>query len=129
MSSMVIDAEFVLTINHQILVESYGLKGAPDMNRLIGALMRVDNHILYAGLENIFDIAALYGVAIAKAHAFLDGNKRTALVVVTSYLESQGISLEEDTNKDDVMVAIADGSIGVEEFSEYLKSIAMIINE
>jgi death-on-curing family protein len=36
------------------------------------------NRILYAELDDIFDIAAMYAVAIARGHVFNDANKRTA---------------------------------------------------
>lgn len=121
---MEINVDFVLTTNEDILRNTVGLKGVPDMGKLESALMRVDNHMLYAQMDDVFDIAAMYGVAIAKAHAFLDGNKRTALVSVLTYLELQGINVREDDCIDDVMVGVAEGSIDATGFANYLRSIS-----
>ncbi|EHH1079224.1 type II toxin-antitoxin system death-on-curing family toxin [Vibrio parahaemolyticus] len=49
--------------------------------RLGGALGRIDDHIYYNDLNEVYDIAALYIEAIAKGHCFADANKRTSLVV------------------------------------------------
>ncbi|WP_261318313.1 type II toxin-antitoxin system death-on-curing family toxin [Burkholderia cepacia] len=43
------------------------------------ALHRVENHAHYAGLDDVFGIAATYATAIARGHVFNDANKRTGL--------------------------------------------------
>jgi death-on-curing protein len=48
---------------------------------LQGALARVDNAIVYEGLDDVFEIAAKYAASIANAHALSDANKRTGLAV------------------------------------------------
>ena len=70
-----------------------GLQGYYGDNRLGGALDRVDSHIHYNGLEEVYDIAALYIEAIAKGHCFADANKRTSLVVGLDYLSLNGIEV------------------------------------
>lgn len=45
---------------------------------LAGAVHRTETRIHYAGEVDLFVLTALLGVAIAKAHSFMDGNKRTA---------------------------------------------------
>lgn len=76
--------------------------------------------MLYDPLDNIFEIASFYAVAIAKAHAFADGNKRTAMVVMLSYLAIQGVDIQADNGLDDVMVAVASGEIGREQLAQIL---------
>lgn len=51
-------------------------------------------------------VAAWYGVAIAKGHAFVDGNKRTALAVMLTFLKTQGIGITANIGLDDLMVEI-----------------------
>lgn len=117
----------IIETNEDILMNAPGLKGTPDVGKLESALMRVDNHIMYAQMDDLFEIAALYGVAIAKAHAFPDGNKRTALVSVLTFLESSCVNTEEDDSIDDVMVKVAEGSMDVREFAEYLRGISYAV--
>jgi death-on-curing protein len=45
---------------------------------LEGALSRVDNRLAYGLVEDIFDLAAAYCVALAQGYGINDGNKRTA---------------------------------------------------
>ena len=40
----------------------------------------------YENETNIFRLAAVYGIGIAKNHAFLDGNKRTAFLAIGLFL-------------------------------------------
>lgn len=106
-----ISIEIVLAIHHTILETEPGLKGKPDIAKLDSALARIDNWMLYENTDNIFDIAALYAVAIAKAHAFPDGNKRTALVTMLTYLDLQGINIPPNHGLDDTMVDVASGKL------------------
>lgn len=91
-----IDDELVALIHQTVLADEAGLKGRADMARLDGALSRIANWRQYENLEDIYEIAALYAQAIAKAHAFPDGNKRTALLTMLTYLDLQGISIAAD---------------------------------
>lgn len=116
-----IDLELVLSIHEQILSIEQGLKGAVDFDKLESALNRISHWQLYENTNNIFDIAALYGVAIAKSHAFLDGNKRTAMVTMLSYLETQGVTIKANQGLDDIMVLVADSKMSMTELSEFLQ--------
>ena len=53
---------------------------APSSNTglIEGAVNRIINKYLYNGTSDVFELAALYLISIAKAHAFPDANKRTA---------------------------------------------------
>ncbi|WP_447883119.1 type II toxin-antitoxin system death-on-curing family toxin [Serratia fonticola] len=66
-----------------------------DENKLYGALGRVDNHVSYERCEDIFELAAVYLISIAKAHAFADANKRTAFISCASFLRANGQILIE----------------------------------
>ncbi len=112
-------------IHKNILDNEPGLKGATDFGKLEGALSRVDHWILYQNIDDIFDIASLYAVAIAKAHAFSDGNKRTAMVVMITYLLMQGVEIPPDCGLDDVMVEVASGQRDYLSLSHYLKEKAI----
>jgi death-on-curing protein len=92
-------------------------------------LARVENHAHYAGLDDVFGIAAMYAVAIARGHVFNDGNKRTALVCALTYLSVQGYDLSSTLEIEDdlveVMVEVAEGKIEREELADYLSVICM----
>ncbi|MFC5919425.1 type II toxin-antitoxin system death-on-curing family toxin [Neisseria weixii] len=57
----------------------------------------------YNQIENIYEIAARYGIVLAKGHAFVDGNKRTGLATMLTFLEIQGVGIQYDTGLDDLM--------------------------
>ena len=75
-----IDAQKVIEIHDLILSEEPGLHGDHGADALEGALSRIDSRIHYEGLDDVFEIAAMYAVALARGHVFNDANKRTALV-------------------------------------------------
>lgn len=118
-----ITLELVLAIHQTILETEPGLKGLPNIGKLESALARIDNWMLYENTDNIFDIAALYAVAIAKAHAFPDGNKRTAMVTMLTYLDLQGIEIEPNHGLDDTMVAVASGKIDFKQLAQHLQNL------
>jgi death on curing protein len=51
------------------------------------ALARPQNLYAYEEEANIFALAAAYGYGVAKNHAFIDGNKRTAFLVMFTFLK------------------------------------------
>lgn len=116
-----ISADDVRAIHTRILETEEGRKGEPAPGRLEGAVARIDMRLAYGDQDmSIFDVAALYAVAIAKAHAFTDGNKRTGLVTALTFLEQVGNSIPKCAALEDAMVDVADSVIGEEEFSELL---------
>lgn len=119
-----IDAETVIRIHDFILSTEQGLPGGHGRGPVEGALARIDNRILYAGLDDIFDIAAMYAVSIARGHVFNDANKRTALVTALTYLALQGVELAREPYLEDIMVLVAEGQLNEEELSTILYSMA-----
>ncbi|AWL29804.1 death-on-curing protein [Acinetobacter defluvii] len=88
--------ERVIEINAFILSTEKGMKGQADIGKLQGALGRVDNAIVYEGLNDIFEIAAKYTASIAVSHAMSDANKRTGLAVALEYLSLNDYELVLD---------------------------------
>ena len=117
-----IDSGLVALIHQTVLADEAGLKGHADMARLEGALSRIAHWQQYEDLQNIYEIAALYAQAIAKAHAFPDGNKRTALLTMLTYLDLQGISIVPDQGLDDLMVDLAAGKIDFRQLAGMLQA-------
>ena len=90
--------ERVIEINTFILENEPGMKGAADISKLQGALGRIDNAIVYDGLDDIFEIAAKYTASIAVSHSLPDANKRTGLVVALEYLSLNDYELTSDND-------------------------------
>ncbi|MDQ1816355.1 type II toxin-antitoxin system death-on-curing family toxin [Massilia sp. CCM 9210] len=114
----------VIEIHDLILSAEPGLVGGHGEGPVEGALARVENRIHYDGLDDIFEIAAMYAVAIARGHVFNDANKRTALVTALTYLSLQGVELAREPFLEEIMVWVANGELDVEDLSLVLYSIA-----
>lgn len=89
--------------------ELIGLGGLPGVHqdRLEGVVSRVDSRISYMQMVDIFEIAALYMIALAKGHAFNDGNKRTALAVSLAFLKFQRIDIPTGSGLNNLVVEVA----------------------
>ncbi|AVS79577.1 hypothetical protein C8244_15740 [Paracidovorax avenae] len=82
--------------------------GQRGLDGVEAALSRVAHHIEYGGLRDVFGIAALYAEAIARGHAFADGNKRTALTCALTYLQRQGFIIPKHPALEEIMVELAE---------------------
>jgi death-on-curing protein len=113
--------ERVIEINLFILSTESGMKGTVDIPKLQGALGRIDNAIVYQGLDDVFEIAAKYAASIAVAHSLPDANKRTGLAVALEYLSLNDFELV--TDNDMLANAIRDlviGDINENDFADIL---------
>lgn len=71
---------------------------------------------------DITDKAARLLYGIANNHAFVDGNKRTAVHATEMFLLINGISLEcDDIEMENIIIGVADNTISYEELSEWMK--------
>ncbi|RXV73855.1 type II toxin-antitoxin system death-on-curing family toxin [Burkholderia stabilis] len=120
-----LDLDYVITIHDEIIRDLGGLSGFAHGGRggVEAALHRVENHAHYAGLDDVFGIAATYAAAIARGHVFNDANKRTGLTCALTYMERQGISIPRLADLEDLMVDVADGSVTSEELADYFSAI------
>jgi len=98
---------------HARLLERFG--GAPgvrDIGLLEGALDRPKNRVAYEPAATVKQLAALYGVGVAKAHAFVDGNKRIAFAIMIAFLKAHGRSLDvSEAEATTTMIEVAASSI------------------
>jgi death-on-curing protein len=101
----------VIAIHDAQLAEHGGSAGVRDHGLLDSALARARNLDAY-GEPDAADLAAAYGFGIARNHAFVDGNKRTAFVAVELFLDLNGYRLiAEDAACVLTMLAVAGGDI------------------
>jgi death on curing protein len=82
---------------HDAVLNPGELPGRAMNKSLEGALARVDNRLAYGLIEDVFDLAAAYAVAIAQGHCYNDGNKRTAFRAMDAALVMNGVTLHLDT--------------------------------
>jgi death-on-curing protein len=98
---------------HARLIELFG--GAPgirDVGLLEGALARPANLVAYGENVSTEKLAALYGVGVARTHAFVDGNKRVAFAVMVAFLKAHGRHLDAtEADATQMFVDIAAGMV------------------
>ncbi len=87
-----IEKAVVLAIHDAQIAEHGGGSGIRDDGRLESALARPWNLFAH-GNPNVYRLAAAYAFGITANHPFVDGNKRTAFVVSTTFLSLAGITL------------------------------------
>lgn len=72
--------------------------------------------------KNIFEMAAAYGFHICKNHLFIDGNKRTALIAMYTFLYVNVWQLKADKKVlYATVVELASGNLTKEELTQFLK--------
>ena len=115
--------DVVLAIHRRQLAEHGGSDGVRDAGLLSSALARPRN--LFAYGEPVPDVAALaasYAYGIAKNHPFVDGNKRTALVVSRTFLALNGFDLAaSQEEKYRTFLSLAEGSLSEGDLAEWLR--------
>ena len=72
-----------------------GAAGLRDENALESAIARPPNKAAY-GQPTIAELAAAYVFGLARNHAFVDGNKRPAIVAAGAFLIVNGFRLTVD---------------------------------
>ncbi len=112
----------VLAIHQQQLKEHGGSSGIRDRNLLESALARPRQIYNFADDPPLSQLAAAYAGGITRNHPFLDGNKRTAFVVMAVFLARNGWRFQAP--QVDVvltMLAFAGGSLEEEQFAEWIE--------
>ena len=72
--------------------------------------------------KTVFSRAAAYGFHAYKNHPFVDGNKRTAFVLMAMFLELNGWSLDASEEKAySAMSSVADGGMSKSQLAGWLK--------
>ena len=113
--------DVVLAIHEAQLAEHGGATGIRDRALLESALAHPKNLFAYSTNLSLNRLAASLAVGIAKNHAFLDGNKRTAWVICALFLELNGVAVVSDSAEVvSAMLAAADGKFTEEGFALWL---------
>lgn len=88
-------SRLAVDVIHRDQVDQHGgHHGVRDENLLESALARPRNRWAYGEDVDLADLAAAYAHGLARNHPFLDGNKRTALMVAYTFLAVNGLVLD-----------------------------------
>jgi death-on-curing protein len=83
-------------IHARSLAEHGGSDGTRDPGLVESALASAKNTFHYAN-GDLFDVAASYAFHLAESQAFIDGNKRTAVVSAMIFLAKNGVYAQPAT--------------------------------
>jgi len=111
-----------LAVHEAQLAEHGGIAGIRDEGLLSSALARPLNLGAYGDKPDAASLAAAYAFGIARNHPFLDGNKRTAFVVMELFLNLNGWILRaDDAACISTMLALASGNLGEKALADWLR--------
>jgi death-on-curing protein len=108
--------------NYKYMIELYGGSyGILDLGRLESALAYPRDLYEYENCD-IFQIAAAYCYHIIKNHPFVDGNKRTGLLLTITFLEINNIVLEYDFESlYQFAISVADSGLSKEDIAQFFR--------
>ena len=114
----------VLAINENTTAVEGGLAGLRDAGLLESAVLmpqqRFGGEYLHHGLAAM---AAAYLFHIAQNHAFLDGNKRTAVLAALVFLDANEVStLPEPDALEEATLSVAAGEMSKDRLAEWMKT-------
>lgn len=117
----------VLIIHDRQIARHGGASGMRDIQLLKAAVERPRNKLAY-GEPSLEELAAAYAFGIAKAHAFVDGNKRTAFVTCATFLRLNGFGMRPDPiDGVRAMEDLASGLMSEETFAVWLSKLMIPI--
>jgi death on curing protein len=109
---------------HQDQFERYGGKEGIRDEKLLESAMAQPEASLEGEYvhQDLFHMAAAYGFHICQNHPFYDGNKRTALIAMYTFLYVNGYQIVADKKSlFAVMMDLANGKVSKDELRDYLK--------
>ena len=121
MNFILLDARLVEAIHDEVL-NAGELAGMAGDKSLDGALARVDNRLVYGMIDDVFDLAAAYCVAIATGHVFNDAKKRTAHQAMDACLDLNGVQIAHvAVQAGDIIREVAQRRMDEEDLAAWLR--------
>jgi death-on-curing protein len=112
----------VLAMHDRQLAEHGGGEGIRDEGLLRSALQRPLDKFAYSE-PDIFGLAAAYAFGLARNHAFVDGNKRTAYVASRAFLLLNGYSLTASKEgRLQTFIALGAGDLSEVQLAEWFRA-------
>ena len=119
----------VLVAHEMQLSEHGGSPGIRDEGLLESALGKPKNVFAYSEDSTLYRLAASYAYGIARNHPFVDGNKRTALVVSEGFLRVNGIRIvSSPEEKYFTFLRLAEGRLTEEQLEAWFAEHAVPLN-
>jgi death-on-curing protein len=110
-----------LVIHDEQIMAHGGGHGVRDIGLLQSALARPENLANY-GEPDVYALAASYAYGIAKNPPFIDGNKRTAFVVMETFLLLNGANFNaSDAECVTAFLELAAGNLSEEGLAHWLR--------
>ena len=116
--------EAVRAIHERQIIEHGGSSGLRDEGLLLSALARPQHLLAYGDPPpDAAALAAAYAFGIARNHPFIDGNKRTALVIARTFLllNNSDVAASQE-EKYLIFLHLAEGSLTEEELAAWIRS-------
>lgn len=122
MSDFVLLDEDLVDQLHDAALNPGELPGRARDKSLAGALARVENRLAYGLIEDVFDLAAMYAVAVATGHCFNDANKRTAYQALDTAMVLNGVRVAWTVDElGPLIVEVAQGRVDEAALAEWLR--------
>lgn len=120
---VLLSPERVIEIHDHILKQTNGLPGLAGHKSLESALARIQHHLDYEQISEHFEIAAMYVIALAQGHVFNDANKRTSLLAIIAFLETNGHEFTaSETDAENIVVDVVKKVINHSTLAEWIRA-------
>ena len=111
----------IIAIHDEQLAIHGGASGLRDEGMLESALDRPRNRCAYEQAE-LAELAAAYAFGIARNHPFIDGNKRTSLLALYTFLGVNGIDfVVAEADAAAIILALAAGEVSEESLTRWIR--------
>jgi len=113
--------QIIVAIHGEQLAIYGGASGLRDQGMLVSALDRPKNKWAYERAE-LAELAAAYAYGIARNHPFVDGNKRTSLLALYTFLGVNGVDFEVPEAEAAAMIlSLAAGEVSEESLARWIR--------
>ena len=116
-----LDVVEVIDMHAEQLALFGGPEGIRDHGLLESAVLRPVNQWNY-GQTDMAALAAAYAFGLARNHAFVDGNKRTAFHAMMVFLRGNGIPFKPDpAHATAIILALAAGEVNEDGLTRWIR--------
>jgi death-on-curing protein len=113
--------QIIVAIHDEQLAIHGGASGLRDEGMLESALDRPRNKWAYENAE-LAELAAAYAFGVARNHPFVDGNKRTSLLALYTFLGLNGTDfIVSEAEAATMILALAAGEVSEEGLTRWIR--------
>ena len=113
--------QIIVAIHDEQLAIHGGASGLRDEGMLESALDRPKNKWAYEGAE-LTELAAAYAFGIARNHPFVDGNKRTSLLALYTFLGVNDVEFDVPEAEAAAMIlSLAAGEVSEDSLTRWIR--------